>query len=81
MKKGFYTSWETKLPKIPTPKVGHKISLPTMFGEVLFKVVKVNDDVAELESETQGAYLRRKDGEWTFNNVTFKKGLFTGVVV
>lgn len=77
MSKGFYTSWETKLPNIPTPAVGNQIPLDTIFGRIVFKVVKVKDGRAELTSlsgET-GANLRIKDGEWTFNHITFARNV------
>jgi len=81
MKRGFITSWETKLEK--TPHLGDKLSLPTLTGMATFTVTELEGDMGVVEcGDCVGRIKKNEDDEWIHpHGLIDKHVLAMGVIV
>ena len=79
MSVGVITTWKTTLKT--TPRIGDKLSLPTLTGMAPFTVTKLEGDSGEVECGNLLGRIKKEDGEWVFNHCLIDKNMTCNVRV
>jgi hypothetical protein len=79
-RRGCVVSYETIYEK--KLEVDSKILLPTVVGRFVFTVIKIEGDMATLESGSEMARMERiGKNRWRYNNITMNKNMKVRVTV